>query len=596
MQRPALALGHDEHSVSPAVTTASATMSLSPMTEPCPPRPRLLTLKTQYKVKRNLRHEFRARILFPLGHEANAAPASGRLRDIRRLQCVLMTGASEPESGASHSCTFRSWHGACMRLDGQTEVFGYSLLAVQEHGANLQALLLDSSDDEAGLDGAEDAVTSPANGRAARPESTLFNALQGTRTDHEEAVVAAVAEDSRGGGDAVDATTALRDTRVQWMGSSTIAEQVKLLTGQWMVEGTMQAKICQYGTRLQVRDIVYGIVDEAVQAHTQQERARREVRVRWVRLSRERCRIDQLLNPPTRPGALEARFAARKERLKQEECVSDRASRQCPRMCVRQQAGSVSAGPLSKQKARPHCGEMKELRSRCPPSDFESGFDRSHRKIRDPPGNSLRRAEQKQKKIMAQYSQRCDDVEDVARPGDMHRQVTLWVASPDAIDLNLRRQANHGAPTLPKQAATELLPRIPKILDSVVWTYMRGSGRPAKNKQRQGALQKTNGGLPALPSRAASMQDRHKNDSVLESAHPMQHPQEVHRADCGQTVQLPRVRTAEGNKENRRSASAEPASRMHDIPAIIKVLSIVAPSGVPGGYLGFLSEIRKRLQ
>ena len=457
---------------------------------------------------------------------------------------------------------------------------GYSLLAVQEHGANLQALLLESSDDEAGLDGAEDAIISPANGSVTRPEATgaVDDAWQGTRTDQKEA---GVEEDSRGGGDAVDATTPLRDTHVQRMDSSTIAEQVKLLTGQWMVEGTMQAKICQYGTRLQVRDIVYGIVDEALQAHTQQERARREVRVRWVRLSRERCRIEQLLNPPSRlPGALEARVAARKERLQQEE------SR-------RQQPGSVSAGPMSNQKARPHCGETKELRSLCPPLAFESGLDRTHRKIRDPPGNSQRRAEQKQNKIMAQYSQRRDYVEDV----DMHRQGTLWVASPEASDLNLSRQAKDSAPTLPKQAATQLLPRVPEILDSVVWTYMRGSLRPAKNKRRQGALHKTNGGLPALPWRAASMQGRHNNDSVLESAHPMQHPPELHMGDGGQTVQLPRVRTAEGNKENRRSASAEPASRMHDIPAIIKVRSIVVPSGVPsgvpGGYLGFQSEIRK---
>jgi hypothetical protein len=458
-------------------------------------------------------------------------------------------------------------------------VVGYSLLAVQEHGANLQALLLESSDDEAGLDGADDPIILPANGSAARPEATgaVDDAWQGTRTDHEEAGVAD-AQDNRGGGDAVDATTPLRDTRVERMDSSTITEQVKLLTGQWMVEGTMQAKICQYGVRLNVRDIVYGIVEEAHQAHTQQERARREVCVRWVRLSRERCRIEQLLNPPSRlPSALEARVAARKERLHQEE------SR-------RQQPGSVSAGPLSKQKARPHCGETKELRSLCPPLTFESGFDRGHHKIRDPPGNSQRRAEQKQNKIMAQYSQRCDYVEDVAS-GDMHRQGTRWVASREASDLS--RQAKDGTPTLPKQAATELLPRVPEILDSVVWTYMRGSGRPAKNKRRQGALQETNGGLPALPSRAASMQGRH-NDSVLESAHPMLHPQEVRRADGGQTVQLPRVRTAECNKENRRSVSAGPANLMHDIPAIIKVRSIVVPVVVLGRYLGFQSAIRKR--
>jgi hypothetical protein len=463
-------------------------------------------------------------------------------------------------------------------------VVGYSLHAVQEHGAKLQALLLGSSDDEAGLDGAEDPIISPANGSAARPETTcaVDDALQGTSTDHEMAGVA-VAQDNRGGGDAVDATTPLRDTRVERMDSSTIAEQVKLLTGQWMVEGTMQAKICQYGTRLQVLDIVYGIVEEAMKAHTQHERVRREVRVRWVRLSRERCRIEQLLNPPSRlPGALEARVAARKERLQQEE------SR-------RQQPGSVSAGPLSKQKAQTHCGETKELRSPCPPLTFESGFDRGHRKIRDPPGNSQRRAEQKQNKIMTQYSQRCDYVEDVAS-GDMHRQSTLWVAPPEASDLNLSRQAKDGAcaSTLPKQAAAELLTRVPEILDSVVWTYMRGSRRPAKNKRRQGALQKTNGGLPALPSRAVSMQGRHNNESVLESAHQMQHPQEVHRADGGQTVQLPRVRTAEGNIENRRSASEGLASRMHDIPAIIKVRSIVVPGSVLGGYLGFQSEIRKR--
>eukprot|EP00802_Teleaulax_amphioxeia_P008421 Tamp_08430.p1 GENE.Tamp_08430~~Tamp_08430.p1 ORF type:complete len:503 (+),score=56.16 Tamp_08430:54-1511(+) len=417
-----------------------------------------------------------------------------------------------------------------------TDTRTISLLAVQEHGANLQALLLDSSDDEPGFDGAEDAV-SPARASAApRATGAKDTAAQEHGGPGEATAAESIGQSREGGADAVDVTTTDGcSVRLPRLEPSTIAEQVKLLTGQWMVEGTMHSKICKYGISLFVRDIVHGIVDGAFQALDDQDRARRELRVRWVRLSRELCRIDGLLNPPSRlPGALEARVAARKERLQQEEARRPRH-------------GSDSAEPSGKQKPRARSGETHELRPLFP-SAFESGTDRSRSKNRDPPGNSQRRAEEKQMKIMAQYLQNCDVLKEDA----------LLVSSPD---LQHRPWVQDSGPTMPKRTAQELLPRVPKVLDSVVSTYMRGSGRPAKNKRRQ----RTH----ALPPRATSMQDRHKNTSVLEPAHSMQHPQELLGPDLGQTVRLPRLSS---NKENRRCASAEPASRMHDIPCITKRL------------------------
>ena len=426
-----------------------------------------------------------------------------------------------------------------------------SLLAVQEHGANLQALLLDSSDDEPGFDGAEDAV-SPARASAApRATGAKDTAAQEHGGPGEATAAESIGRSREGGAEAVDVTTTDGcSVRLPRLEPSTIAEQVKLLTGQWMVEGTMHSKICKYGISLFVRDIVHGIVDGAFQALDDQDRARRELRVRWVRLSRELCRIDGLLNPPSRlPGALEARVAARKERLQQEEARRPRH-------------GSDSAEPSGKQKPRARSGETHELRPLFP-SAFESGTDRSRSKNRDPPGNSQRRAEEKQMKIMAQYLQNCDVLKEDA----------LLVSSPPACDLQHRPWVQDSGPTMPKRTAQELLPRVPKVLDSVVSTYMRGSGRPAKNKRRQGTH--------ALPPRATSMQDRHKNTSVLEPAHSMQHPQELLGPDLGQTVRLPRLSS---NKENRRCASAEPASRMHDIPCITKVSGTEELSRVPSGF------------
>ena len=314
-----------------------------------------------------------------------------------------------------------------------------------------------------------------------------------------------------------------------------IAEQIDLLTDKWMLPGTMQESICKYGIKLFCKDVVSSIVESTFVVLDETNRLRREKEVRWVKLARELCRIDHLMNPPSRiPASLNARMMARKQRRGQQQEEVKRSQIE--------QDGTIST---KKNAARDKAAELNKRRT-----DDRTKFERldTLKKSGAPVGNLAARAHQRQIKIMQEY------IQDFTPPPQTEDKLQLMRIAPMQI---LREP-----------------PRMPKSLESTYATYARSSRRPKRS---------TKSGAPRPPRSDSVLATIERNFGTTLSPdvdNPLSKTAQPHG---NQMVRLPRLNTGEQGKENRmsasrsRSASADPGIRTYsDVPSITKRLQ---PSG-----------------
>jgi len=272
-------------------------------------------------------------------------------------------------------------------------------------------------------------------------------------------------------------------------------------------------RICKYAIGLFCRDLVCEIVAGTFKAIIDKTKARRDRIHGWVRMSRNLIRIDHLLNPPSRiPASLEARNMVRREKRGQQDAT----------------------------KRQDHTTSIHGKR----------GMDRSNiPKSNGAPVNSQKRADQKEMKIIASFvnsgfaeSERCAPT----NPTHFHdRDSPFQLTSPQTSPNTMQAQPERR--------------KMPRNLASTFSTYMRGSGRP-ENKRK------------IVDPRASSMLAMRKNPgkSPLPDAECIQHS--YNRPDCSnEGPRLPRVHSAKREKENLRSASAEPSNTLSAIPDILKV-------------------------
>lgn len=308
-----------------------------------------------------------------------------------------------------------------------------------------------------------------------------------------------------------------------------IAEQIDLLTDKWMLPGTMQESICKYGIKLFCKDVVSSIVESTFVVLDETIRLRREKEVRWVKLARELCRIDHLMNPPSRiPASLNARMMARKlRRRQQEEEVNFRSQIE--------QEGTIST---KKNAARNKAADLNKRGT-----DDRTKLERldTLKKCGVPVGNLAARAHQRQIKIMQEY------IQDFTPPPQTEDKFQLTRITPMQI---LREP-----------------PRMPKSLESTYATYARSSRRPKRS---------TKSGVPRPPRSDSMLATIERNFGTTSSPDVDNPLSKTAQAHGDQIVRLPRLNTGEQGKENR-SASADPGIRTYsDVPSITKRLQ---PSG-----------------
>jgi len=304
---------------------------------------------------------------------------------------------------------------------------------------------------------------------------------------------------------------------------STITQQMTLLTSQWMGEGTLQMRICKYAIGLFCRDLVCEIVAGTFRAIIDKTKARRDRILGWVRMSRNLNRIDHLLNPLSRiPASLETKIMARQEKRGQQDGT----------------------------KRLDHTTSIH--RERCMD---RSNIPNSNRA----PVNSQQCADQKEMKIIASFvNSGCAEIKHCAPTKNLPTQPLLErPAHGHDRDSPFQLTSPQTSPnTVQAQPERKKMPRNLAITFS---TYMRGSGRP-ENKRK------------IVAPRASSMLAMRKNPgkSPLPNAESIQ--LSYNRPDCSnEGPRLPRVHSAKREKENLRSASAEPSNTLSAIPDILKV-------------------------